>query len=177
MEEQKTHIEIDPVTGEVTTVVDESPEQIAEKQLWGKNPGRAHALRDILFDELMSHMDDENIPPEKRWEMTFMMAVNSTIDLILDSLPTDTAMDVSYCFDNMLGLALANKKYDVNILAEAKKAMESVDPKDFPDEDMYVKGLQEFEERWWDMGQPALGMRSPNDAIYEALSKYGLNEE
>ena len=176
-EEDNSHVEIDPCTGEINTIFDEPEEISTENQLWGKNPGRTHALRDTIFDELMEHMEADNVPDDKKWEMTFLMAVNSTLDLVMDSLPEDMAMDLSYCFDNFLGLALANKRYDVNILGEAKKAMETVDPKEFDNEEMFARGLEEFEEKWWNMGQPALGMRSPNDAIYESLSKYGLNKE
>ncbi len=176
-QEQKTHVDIDPLTGEVKTVVEETEEQIAEKQLWGKNPARAQALRDLLFDNLVEHINSQDVPEDKKWEMTFIMAVNSAIDLMLDSAPFDISMDMSYCFDNMIGMALANKKYGVNILEEAKNAMQTVDPEKFESEEQYLEELQAFEEHWWEMSQPALGMRSPNDAIYETLSKYGLNEE
>lgn len=175
--EQKTKVEIDPLTGEITETPQESEEQIAEKQLWGKNPARAQAMRDLMFDALSEHIQEQKVPEDKKWEMMFIMAVNSALDLILDSTPTDMAMETSYCFDNMIGMALANKKWEVDIMKEARKAMESVDASQFDNDEDYVKELQAFEERWWDMGQPALGMRSPNDAIYEILGKYGLNEE
>ena len=176
-EEQESHVEIDPDTGIINTVFDDDKEISAEDQLWQKNPARTHALRDIIFDDLVDHMKDQDLPEDKRWEMTFFMAVNSVLDLFMDSLPEDMAMDASYCFDNFIGLALANKKYDVNILGEAKKAIDSVDPKAFDSEELFAKGVEEFEEKWWNMGQPALGMRSPNDAIIESLAKYGLNKE
>ena len=95
---------------------------------------------------------------------------------MLDSATTELALDMTYCFDNMVGMALANKKYNVDILEEAKKAMQTVDPENFETDEQYLEELQAFEEHWWDMGQPALGMRSPNDAIYETLRKYGLND-
>jgi len=176
-DEPNIHIDVDPVTGEITRTVEPSDEEMAEKQLWGKNHARAQAMRDLMFNELSEHIKSQNIPDDKKWEMMFMMAVNSTLDLVFDSPTTDIAMETSYCFDNMVGLALANKKYQVDIISEAHKAMETVDRSKFPDDESYVKAVQEFEEQWWDMGQPALGMRSPNDAIYETLGKYGLNEE
>lgn len=176
MEEQKTRVEIDPITGEVNTILEEPEEVTAEKQIWGKNPARTQAIRDLMFDELIKHIDQQNIPEEKRLEMVFLMAVNSTIDLMLDSATTELALDMTYCFDNMVGMALANKKYNVDILEEAKKAMQTVDPEKFETDEQYLEELQAFEEHWWDMGQPALGMRSPNDAIYETLRKYGLND-
>lgn len=177
MNDQNTRIEIDPETGEIKTVVEDSPEVTAEKQIWGKNPARTQAIRDLMFDELTKYINEQNIPEDKKWEMVFIMAVNSTIDLMLDSAPTDLALDMTYCFDHMIGMALANKKYNVDILEEAKKAMQTVDPEQFETDEQYLEELQAFEEHWWDMGQPALGMRSPNDAIFETLSKYGLNEE
>ena len=176
-EEPNIRIDVDPDTGEITRTVEPSDAEMAEKQLWGKNHARAQAMRDLMFNELSEHINSQNIPDDKKWEMMFIMAVNSTLDLVFDSPTTDIAMDTSYCFDNMVGLALANKKYQVDIISEAHKAMESVDRSQFPDDESYIKAVQEFEEQWWDMGQPALGMRSPNDAIYETLGKYGLNEE
>lgn len=176
-DEPNIRIDVDPVTGEITRTVEPSDEEMAEKQLWGKNHARAQAMRDLMFNELSEHIKSQNIPDDKKWEMMFMMAVNSTLDLVFDSPTTDIAMETSYCFDNMVGLALANKKYQVDIISEAHKAMETVDRSKFPDDESYAKAVQEFEEQWWDMGQPALGMRSPNDAIYETLGKYGLNEE
>ncbi|MBR2394200.1 MAG: hypothetical protein IKC93_04580 [Candidatus Methanomethylophilaceae archaeon] len=177
MEEQKLKTRIDPITGEIITELEESPEVIAEKQLFKKNPARAQALRDLMFDSLQAHIDGMNVPAEKRDEMMFILIANSVMDLIFDAPTTDIAMESSYCFDEMLGMALANKKFEVDIIAEAKKAVESVKREDFPSDEAYLEGLQAFEERWWDMGQPALGMRSPNDAIYEMLGKYKLNEE
>ena len=151
-DEQNIRVDVDPITGEITREIEPTEEESAEKQLWGKNPARAQAMRDLMFNELTEHIESQDIPDDKKWEMMFIMAVNSTLDLLFDSPTTDVAMETSYCFDNMLGLALANKKY-------------------------YVNAVQEFEVQWWDMGQPALGMRSPNDAIYETLGKYRLNEE
>ena len=177
MEEQKFKTRIDPLTGEIISELEESPEVIAEKQLFRKNPARAQALRDLMYDNLKEHMDAQNIPADRREEMMFIMITNSVLDLVFDAATTDLAMETSYCFDEMLGMALANKKFEVNIIAEAKKAVETVNRDDFPSDEAYLEGLQEFEERWWDMGQPARGMRSPNDAIYEMLGKYKLNEE
>lgn len=177
MEEQKIKTRIDPITGEIITEVEDSPEVMAEKQLFRKNPARAQALRDLMYDSLKEHLDGQGIPAEKREEMMFILIANSILDLVLDAPTTDIAMESSYCFDEMLGMALANKKFEVDIIAEAKKAVESVKREDFPSDEAYLEGLQQFEERWWDMGQPALGMRSPNDAIYEMLGRYKLNEE
>lgn len=176
-DEQRMRIDIDPDTGEIKQTLEETEEEMAEKQLWRKNPSRAQALRDLMFDALSEHIEEMNVPDEKKWEILFVMSVNSALDLLFDSPTTDVAMEASYCFDNMIGMALANKKWSVDIMEEARKAMESVDRSDFGSDEDYIKGVQEFEERWWDMGQPALGMRSPNDAIYEVLGKYKLNEE
>lgn len=176
-DEQKIKIDIDPNTGEITQTLEETEEEMAEKQLWGKNPSRAQALRDLMFDALSEHIEEMDVPDDKKWEILFIMSVNSALDLLFDSPTTDIAMETSYCFDNMLGMALANKKWNVDIMAEARKAIETVDRSDFKNDEDYIKELQSFEEQWWDMGQPALGMRSPNDAIYEVLGKYKLNEE
>ncbi|MBR5999141.1 MAG: hypothetical protein IK043_01710 [Candidatus Methanomethylophilaceae archaeon] len=176
-DEPNFKIDVDPVTGEITRTIEPTEEEMAEKQLWGKNYARAQAMRDLMFADLSEHINSQDIPDDKKWEMMFMMAVNSTLDVVFDSPTTDIAMETSYCFDNMLGLALANKKYGVDIIAEAKKAIETVDRERFSSDEEWEEEVHQFEEQWWDMGQPALGMRSPNDAIYETLSKYNLNEE
>ena len=176
-DEQNIRVNVDPVTGEITRELEPTDEESAEKQLWGKNPARAQAMRDLMFNELSEHIKSQDMPEDRKWEMMFIMAVNSTLDLLFDSPTTDIAMETSYCFDNMVGLALANKKYNVDIIKEARKALETVDRDKFSSDEEYEQAVHEFEEQWWDMGQPALGMRSPNDAIYETLGKYKLNEE
>ena len=177
MEEQKFKTRIDPLTGEIINEVEDSPAVIAEKQLFRKNPARAQALRDLMYDSLKEHIDAQGVPEDRREEMMFIMIANSVLDLVFDASTTNIAMESSFCFDEMLGMALANKRYEVDIIAEAKKAVGTVKREDFPDDESYIAEVQAFEERWWDMGQPALGMRSPNDAIYEMLGKYKLNEE
>ena len=176
MKEQKTKVDIDPITGEIsTTIIDEEEE--FNKQLWDKTPMRTQAIRDLIFDDMLEEIKKSKVPEDKKAEMIFLMTTSSIIDLFVESLPLDLALDATFFLDHMIGLALTNKKYGVDIISESKKAMETVDPTQFKDADEYEAALEEFEERWWEMGQPALGMRSPNDAIYEMLSKYKLNEE
>ena len=93
---------------------------------------------------------------------------------MVDADDTPTTRKLCRVIDAM---ELTGIRYKYRTFSEAHKAMETVDRSKFPDDESYAKAVQEFEEQWWDMGQPALGMRSPNDAIYETLGKYRLNEE
>ena len=111
MEEQKFKTRIDPLTGEIINEVEDSPAVIAEKQLFRKNPARAQALRDLMYDSLKEHIDAQGVPEDRREEMMFIMIANSVLDLVFDASTTNIAMESSFCFDEMLGMALANKRY------------------------------------------------------------------
>ena len=88
-DEQNIRVDVDPITGEITREIEPTEEESAEKQLWGKNPARAQAMRDLMFNELTEHIESQDIPDDKKWEMMFIMAVNSTLDLLFDSPTTD----------------------------------------------------------------------------------------
>jgi len=173
---QETRAEINPETGEIGTVFNDDV-MVAGKQLWEKNPRRTMAMRDLWFDGLTQSIEeDDSITPEGKKEMAFMMATNSVLDVIMEAVPEDLAMELSFCLDSTLGLAIVNKNHNVDLMEEYYKAVGLLKREDYNSDDEFERALDALEEHWWSIGQPALKMRSANDSIIEALAKYGLNE-
>ncbi|MFA6709705.1 MAG: hypothetical protein WC067_02215 [Candidatus Methanomethylophilaceae archaeon] len=176
MEEKKTHIEIDEKSGLIEQVFDKDEEIPLEKQLWEKNPKRTQALKDLWYDELQKVIDEDKSPETAKKDLAFMMITNSLMDMIMECVPPEMALEVSYSIDNYIALGLVNKKYSVDIAEELEKAISQVKRKDYDSDDDFKRALEAIEDHWWSIGQPALGKRSASDAIIEMLSKYGLNE-
>jgi len=175
-EEPETRVEINPETGEISTVFNDE-EMVAQKQLWDKNPKRTMAMRDLWYDDMNQSLDeDSSMSPEARREMAFMMATNSVLDIVMEALPENLAMELSFCLDSTLGLAIVNRSNGVDLMEEYYKALEVLKREDYGSDDEFERAIQALEEHWWSIGQPALKMRSANDSIIEALGKYGLNE-
>ncbi|MDR0791239.1 MAG: hypothetical protein LBE47_01730 [Methanomassiliicoccaceae archaeon] len=98
----------------INDLFEEEPEIPVEAQLWGKNPRRAQLLRDLWFDLIAEQIDEEKeLPEDAKRELLFMMAVNSVLDMVLESLPDDKSLELSYWLDHMIGLSVVNRKYDV----------------------------------------------------------------
>jgi len=153
-----------------------SDEEFADKQLYGKTPGRVAALGDLTYDAMIKTIDDMGLPEEAKRKMIFTMTANSVLDLIFDASPIDLGLEASFCFDMFVGASLTNKKFKVDLFKELEQALFDIKREDFPDNDAYEMALEEFEEKWWEIPQPLLEKRTPNDAIIETLSKYGLTE-
>lgn len=146
-----------------------------EHQLWGKNPKRTEALKDLWLKEMIDFAEKNNVPEEARTEMVFSMTANSILDMVLEALPEELALELSYCFDHLMGVFIANQRYGVDILDAAYQSLQKVNRDDFDSDEAFEKAVEEREERWWTVGKQVLSGRSPNDVIAEALSRYGLN--
>lgn len=169
-------IKVDPNSGLIEQVFEDDKKVDPEKQLWKKNANRTHALRDLWFDDLLNSLEENKTPPEAQKEVAFMMTSNSILDFIMDSVPTEVALELSYALDHMLGMSLVNKKYNVDLVAEEDKAMSIVKREDYDSDDDFHRAMEDLQQHWWTLGQVKLDMRSPDDAIYETMKKYGLNE-
>jgi len=154
---------------------DITDEEYVQKQLYEKNPLRVAALSDLCYNEMIEGVDGMDVPEDAKRKMIFSLAANSVLDMICDS-DQETGLEATFSFDVFLGVSLTNKKFKVDLFKEHMKALIGVNRDDFPDDEAYEGALAEFEERWWDIPQPLLGQRTPNDAIRETLSKYGLTE-
>jgi hypothetical protein len=161
----------------INDLFEEEPEIPLEAQLWGKNPKRTQLLRDLWFDTIAEQIDEEKeLPDDAKRELLFMMAVNSVLDMVLESLPDDMSLELSYGLDHMMGLAAVNKKYDVDLLEANYEVVSKIKRDDYRTDEEFEAAVIEKEEKWWSVGKQLLGGRSPNDAIAEALSRYGLNK-
>ena len=171
-------IVLDDPNADLFGLNDEGPSEaeITEKQLYGKNPNRVAAMADLWYDAMLKEIEGLDVPEEAKRKMIFSMTANGVLDMMSDSSPEDVGLEVSICFDMFLGVSLTNKRYKVDLFKEHQKALLGIDRGDFPDDNSYKNELQAFEEQWWDIPQPLLDKRTPNDAIRETLSKYGLTE-
>ncbi|MDR1404503.1 MAG: hypothetical protein LBJ20_02905 [Candidatus Methanoplasma sp.] len=153
-----------------------SEEEAENRQLYEKNPGRVAALGDLWYDTMIAEIDGMDIPEEAKRRMIFSMTANGVLDMISDSAPSDVGLEATFSFDMFLGVSLTNKRFKVDLFKEHRNALIGVKRDDFPDDSTYEMALEEFEESWWEIPQPLLEKRTPNDAIRETLSKYGLTE-
>ncbi|MCL2143006.1 MAG: hypothetical protein FWH44_01945 [Methanomassiliicoccaceae archaeon] len=161
----------------INDVFDDVPEITLEEQLWGKNPKRTQVLRDIWFDHIKEQLDEEkDMPEEAKRELLFMMTANSVLDIVMESLPDEVSLELSYCLDHMMGVAAVNKRYGIDLLEANYDAVSKIDREDYGSDDEFEKAVIEKEEKWWTTGKQLLGGRSPNDAVAEVLSRYGLNK-
>lgn len=159
----------------INEVFDE-PEIPADEQIWGKNQKRTQLLRDLWFDSVIEQLDEEkDMPEDAKKELLFMMAVHSTLDLVFESLPDEEALELTYCVDHMMALGAVNQRYGVDLLEANYDVVSKMDRKDYASDEEFENAVAEKEEKWWTNGKQQLGGRSPNDAIAEALSRYGLN--
>jgi len=163
--------------GTINEVFDDEPAIPLEAQLWGKNPKRTQLLRDIWFDSIIEQLNEEKeMPEEARRELLFMMAVNSVLDMVMESLPDELSLELSYCVDHMMGVAAVNQKYGVDLLEANYEVVSKIKRDSYDSDEDFEKAVIDKEEKWWTVGKQLLGGRSPNDAIAEALSRYGLNK-
>jgi len=161
----------------INEVFEDEPAIPLEAQLWGKNPKRTHLLRDIWFNSIVEQLDEEKkMPEEAKRELLFMMTANSVLDMVMESLPDELSLELSYCLDHMMGVAAVNQKFGVDLLETNYEVVSKIKRDDYASDEEFEKAVVEKEEKWWTVGKQLLGGRSPNDAIAEALSRYGLNK-
>ena len=148
----------------------------AQEFVYGRNGNRVSAMNDLWFENLSKQVEAMDLPDTKsKMQMVFKMTAQAVLDMFADSQPPESAPDTFSDFDIFMGVALTNMEYGVNLFAEQQKALQAVDPSKFKDDEEYTRALSDLEDAWWDIPQPLLGGRNPNDAIKETLAKYGLN--
>jgi hypothetical protein len=152
-----------------------SDEEFFEKQLYEKNPRRAAAFGDLCYEIMIEEIDGMDVPEEAKRKMIFTLTANSILDMLCDS-DQELGLEATFSFDIFLGVSLTNKKFKVDLFKEHRQALMGIKREEFPDDETYERALEEFEEQWWDIPQPLLDKRTPNDAIRETLSGYGLTE-
>ena len=153
----------------------EDPQEALMKQLFGKNPNRTSALTDLFYREMLESLETETeLPEEAIRQLIFKMAINSAFDIVMECLDPDMAYEVSSCLDSYLGMSLVNKNFGVDLIGEMRKALMSIKQEEGEDDAQFDKRMNAAEEGWWYIAQPKLNMRNPNDAMHEAMRKYGI---
>ena len=156
---------------------DQSEEEAHLKQLFGKNPNRTSAISDLFSREMMETIDeDTELPEEAKRQLVFKMTANSVLDMIMECLAPDTAEEVAACLDGYIGMSLTNKKHQVDMMGELRKAIMNVKQNEGESDEDYERRLGDMEEAWWSIPQPILNGRTPDDAIREEMRRYGLDE-
>ncbi|MDD2626289.1 MAG: hypothetical protein PHT00_04430 [Candidatus Methanomethylophilus sp.] len=155
---------------------DDSEEQKELEYVYGNNPRRVSALSDLWYQDMMDRIKAMDLPSEEaRLKMVFKLTAGGVLDMLADSQDPDNTPDVMTDFDIFLGMALTNKHFGVDLFKEEQKALMTVKREEYHDDEEFKRALGDFEEAWWDIAQPALEGRTPNDAIKETLHRYGLN--
>lgn len=147
-----------------------------EAQIWGKNPRRSQALKDLWFKLMTESIDEEDKPEPVKRELLFLMTANNVMDMIMESVPDELALEISYCFDSMIGLSMVNSRFEVDLVDANYEVLKKIKREDHATDESYEAAVKDIDERWWTIGKQLLGGRSPNDAIAEELGKYGLNK-
>ena len=156
---------------------EQSEEEAHIKQLFGKNPNRTSAISDLFSKEMMETIDeDTELPEEAKRQLVFKMTANSVLDMVMECLAPDTAEEVSACLDGYIGMSLTNKKHQVDLMGELRKAIMDVKQNEGEGDEDFERRLSDLEDAWWGIPQPKLNGRTPDDAIREEMRRYGLDE-
>lgn len=144
--------------------------------VFGKNPKRVIALEKLWYDDMTEKIKNMELPSEEaKLQMVFNLTAGGLLDMFADSQDSSTAPDMMTDFDIFMGVALTNKRFGVDLFKEHDKALLNISPSKFKDDEEYQRTVADFEDAWWDLAQPPLGGRTPNDAIKETLRLYELD--
>ncbi len=155
---------------------EEDPEEAFIKETFGRNPNRTSAISDLFSAEMMQTVDeDPDLPEEAKRLLIFKMTANSVLDIVMECLDPDTALEVTSCLDGFLGMSLVNKRNQVDILGELRKAISQVGQEEGESDEDFDRRLSDMEDLWWSIPQPLLNGRNPDDAIREEMRRYGLD--
>jgi len=147
-----------------------------EQQIWGKNPRRSQALKSLWFDLMSQSINEDDQPEDAKRELLFLMTANNVMDMIMESVPDDLALEITYCFDSMIGMSMVNKRFEVDLVDANFEVLKKLKREDYGTDEEFEAAIRDVDHRWWTVGKQLLGGRSPNDAISEELGKFGLNK-
>lgn len=143
-------MELDP-NARLFSGEDDSPEQTDEQKalayVFGLNPNRVSALKELWYENLMKRVDEMKLPnAAAKMEVVFKLTAGALLDMFGDALPPEISPDVMSDFDVFMGVALTNKKFNVNLFGEQQKALESIDPDKFKDTEEYARAVSDAED-------------------------------
>ncbi len=156
---------------------EKSPEEVLNEYSFGKNPNRAVAIETLFGKRLMDEtMADDKLPVEGKMSFVFKATVHGVLDMIMESLQPEYREEVATSLDSFIGLNLVNQRFGVDLVNTVMEELSKIEPQAGESDDMFEKRLMDMEEAWWNIPQPLLNGRNPNDAIREEMNKYGLNQ-
>jgi hypothetical protein len=143
-------------------------------ELIAKNPSRASALKDLWFNSLTNVVDDEIAPEEGKREMFFLTLSNAILDMVMDIVPEEMADALAENIDDYLAVTLVNKTYGVDLLKEFQEEFMNAKGDSFEDDDQLRAALDDFQGAFWEAKRDDLKGKTPNQAVEEIHSKYGI---
>ncbi len=156
---------------------EKSPEELLNEYTFGNNPNRAVALETLFGKRLIEETQNEpNLPDEAKMSFVFKASVHGVLDMIMECLQPEYREEVATSLDSFLGMNLVNQRFGVNLVDAVMEELSKVEQKDGESDDEFETRLMAMEEGWWEIPQPILNGRNPNDAIREEMRKYGLNQ-
>ncbi len=155
---------------------EKSPEELLNEYAFGKNPNRAVAMETLFGKRLIEDtLSDDKLPVEGKMEFVFKATVHGVLDMIMECLHPDYREEVATSLDSFLGLNLVNQRFNVDLINAVVEELGKVEQGADESDDQFEERLSSLEENWWNIPQPVLNGRNPNDAISEEMAKYGLN--
>ena len=156
---------------------EKSPEELLNDYAFGKNPNRAVAMETLFGKRLLEDaMNDDKLPIEGKMSFVFKASVHGVLDMIMECLQPEYREEVATSLDSFIGLNLVNQKFGVDLVDAVMAELGKVEQNAGESDEQFEKRLMEMEEVWWEIPQPILNGRNPNDAITEEMNKYGLNQ-
>jgi len=163
-------------SGEKDEVLDfgEILDRKAEQILFGSNPNRVRALREIWFSEMIEAIDAVDAPEEGKRELLFMAVSNSILDMVMDIVPPEFALAFARNLDEYLKVALVNKEYGTDLMRRFQEDFVEERGTDFSTQEELDNAVEVFQEEWWNTAREELGGKSPNRVIKEIGNRYDL---
>ena len=156
---------------------EKNPDELLQEYSFGKNPNRAVALETLFGDRLINEtLDDKKLPVEGKMNFVFKATAHGVLDMIMECLQPEYREEVAVSLDSFIGMNLVNQKFKVDLVDAVMEELNKVEQQDGESDDQFEQRLMSMEEKWWDIPQPILNGRTPNDAIREEMNKYGLNQ-
>ena len=154
-----------------------TPEEAFGEYVFGKIPNRVSAIFDLVYNNITKEIDGiPDLPEEGKRQMIFKLTSEAILNMVLQCVGPDIAEEVAIDLDSFIGLNCVNTRFQVDLISEVQKALVSVKQEEDESDEDFERRLGDLENQWWDIPQPLLNKRTPNDAIREEMNKYGLNE-
>ena len=156
---------------------EKSPEELLNEYAFGKNPNRAVAMEELFGKRLMADtLADDKLPVEGKMSFIFKATAHGVLDMIMECLQPEYREEVATSLDSFIGLNLVNHRFKVDLVNAVMEELQKVQQDPGESDENFEERLTAMEEGWWEIPQPILNGRNPNDAIREEMGKYGLNQ-